>query len=183
MDIVKLHLDIVKNHVNIAFNGKEPWQIVSITTSSVLFLVWLYDFLDRDESLATRTKKTVFRLAKYIPQIRRKVEQELSAINSGFEEDVAEKTSNLKYLIELPAKGFSRDEILKTIRENLALSEDSWKSGHASGAVYIHDETLQGLVADAFRISSYTNPLHPDLFPGTIREYDKCELCSLSFVL
>lgn len=35
----------IKGGVNKSFTGKEPWQIVTITTSSVLVTLWFYDFL------------------------------------------------------------------------------------------------------------------------------------------
>lgn len=111
---------------------------------------------------------SVFRLAKKIPAIRRKVDEELGTISKSFEEDITNKTGKLQYLKQLPSKGLSSNEILNTLRINLALGEEGWKTGYASGAVYVHDENLQALTADAFKLSSYTNPLHPDLFPGKI---------------
>lgn len=35
-----------------------------------------------------------------------------------------------------------------------------------SGSVYYHDQELIDIVTEVYRRSSYTNPLHPDLFPG-----------------
>ncbi|XP_050295016.1 sphingosine-1-phosphate lyase [Anthonomus grandis grandis] len=169
MDTVRAVLDLLKSGINITFSGKEPWQIVSITTSSVLFIVWLYDFLDRDESLSVRGKKTIFRLAKYIPQVRRKVEDELNAINKTFQEDVIKKTAHLDYIVELPDKGLERDEIIKKLHENLRINEEAWQSGLASGAVYADDSNVKDLVGEVFKLSSYTNPLHPDLFPGVCK--------------
>lgn len=58
MDVVKSPLKYIANYIDVAFEGKEPWKIVTITTGSVLLVVWLYDFVDRDESVATRTKRT-----------------------------------------------------------------------------------------------------------------------------
>lgn len=38
-------LQCVKGGINRSFDGKEPWQIVTITTSTVLIVVWCYDLL------------------------------------------------------------------------------------------------------------------------------------------
>lgn len=35
----------VKGGINKIFIGKEPWQIVTITTSTVLIVIWCYDAL------------------------------------------------------------------------------------------------------------------------------------------
>lgn len=170
MDLLRMHLDILKNAVNNVFQGKEPWQVASITTSTVLFLVWLHDFVNREEPLLKRGKKAIFRVAKCIPQVRKKVDEELMVINKGFEEDVVKKTGHLEYIIELPKKGLTKEEILDRINKNLNLNKDSWNTGQASGAVYVNDnKELFDLIGETFKISSYTNPLHPDLFPGVCK--------------
>lgn len=43
-------MDVAKNHINLLFANKEPWQIAAITTSSTLFAVWLYQFVTKEES-------------------------------------------------------------------------------------------------------------------------------------
>lgn len=35
-----------------------------------------------------------------------------------------------------------------------------------SGAVYTYDEKIIDLITEVYRKTSYTNPLHPDIFPG-----------------
>lgn len=50
MDLVSLPVRSLKAAINSNFADKEPWQIVTITTSSVLASVWLWDFLCQDES-------------------------------------------------------------------------------------------------------------------------------------
>lgn len=36
-------LQLAKGGINKCFVGKEPWQIVTITTSTVLIFIWCYD--------------------------------------------------------------------------------------------------------------------------------------------
>lgn len=36
--------------INDIFQNKEPWQIVTITTTSTLAMVWLWNFVHQDES-------------------------------------------------------------------------------------------------------------------------------------
>lgn len=43
-------MDVAKNQVNLLFVKKEPWQIAAISTMSTLFVVWLYQFLTKEES-------------------------------------------------------------------------------------------------------------------------------------
>ncbi|KAJ8961993.1 hypothetical protein NQ314_005775 [Rhamnusium bicolor] len=94
MDIVKYPFSSLRVGINNGFSGKEPWQIVTITTSTVLLTIWFYNFLFQDES------------------------------------------------------------------------DFDWRSGLVSGSVYCHNEDLISLVSGVYSKTSYTNPLHPDLFPG-----------------
>lgn len=48
----------------------------------------------------------------------------------------------------------------------LILGNYDWKGGKVSGAVYFYNEDLINLVSEVYGKTSYTNPLHPDLFPG-----------------
>lgn len=41
-----------------------------------------------------------------------------------------------------------------------------WKEGLVSGSVYYYDQELINLVREVYGKASYTNPLHPDVFPG-----------------
>ena len=43
-------MDVVKTNINTFFAKKEPWQIASITASTTLLAVWLYQFITKEES-------------------------------------------------------------------------------------------------------------------------------------
>lgn len=44
-------LGTIKFFINDVFKEKEPWQIVTITTTTLLTSIWLWDFLFQDESM------------------------------------------------------------------------------------------------------------------------------------
>lgn len=50
MDLVSNSLSFTKNAVNNLFGPREPWQVASITASSLLTSIWLWNFLFQDES-------------------------------------------------------------------------------------------------------------------------------------
>jgi len=50
MDLVKNGILLSKTSVNNLFGQCEPWQVASITASSVLTSIWLWNFLFQDES-------------------------------------------------------------------------------------------------------------------------------------
>uniref|UniRef100_A0A6P7FCP7 sphinganine-1-phosphate aldolase n=1 Tax=Diabrotica virgifera virgifera TaxID=50390 RepID=A0A6P7FCP7_DIAVI len=169
MDYLSVPINALKGTLNNHFQGKEAWQIVTSTTTTVLLSVWFYGFLFQDESLTERTKKTVFRLARRIPAIRRKIETELDTIAKSFEDDIKKSTSTVTYITELPQKGLTNDELIQCLDQNLSLGEYNWKGGKVSGAVYFYNQDLINLISGIYGKTAYTNPLHPDLFPGVCK--------------
>ncbi|XP_050429258.1 sphingosine-1-phosphate lyase isoform X1 [Adelges cooleyi] len=166
MDFVKNGLLFSKNTINTMFGNTEPWQIASITASSILTSIWLWNFLVQDESFYVRTKKFAFTQIKKIPKIAQKIEEETKQISDTFENDVIENTKSEKYIVKLPVKGIPSDEIINTVNRYLDLGKYKWKEGYISGAVYYYDEKLIELLTTVYGLASYTNPLHSDIFPG-----------------
>nr|CAD7402494.1 unnamed protein product [Timema cristinae] len=110
-------------HFKIFVNGclcdKEPWQIVTLTTTSVLAGVWLWGFIFQEESLLSRGKKTAFRLARKIPMIARRIDSELDKINETFEKEVINRNQGNPYITTLPDKGKSHTEIVELVKQYL----------------------------------------------------------------
>nr|XP_003704170.1 PREDICTED: sphingosine-1-phosphate lyase [Megachile rotundata]XP_012142599.1 PREDICTED: sphingosine-1-phosphate lyase [Megachile rotundata]XP_012142600.1 PREDICTED: sphingosine-1-phosphate lyase [Megachile rotundata] len=156
----------VTEFLNNYFQGKEPWQIVTITSTTVLTSVWLWNFVFQDESLLERAKKKIFSLRYYIPTIRERIDQELNNINQTFEQQVVERMGTIPFVVKLPDKGLDPKNILDKVTECVQLGNYDWKSGKVSGAIYRIDTDLLRLMGDIYSIASYTNPLHPDVFPG-----------------
>ncbi|XP_018579185.1 sphingosine-1-phosphate lyase [Anoplophora glabripennis] len=166
MDIIRHPVSSLKFVINDSFNGKEPWQIVTITTTTIFLGVWFYDFLFQDESIIDRGKKTVFRLAKLIPSIKKRIDDELSSISKNFKDEVEERTKHTTYITELPHAKLSKKDIIEALNTNLGLGDYDWKNGLVSGAVYYYSPDLIDVVSEVYSKTSYTNPLHSDLFPG-----------------
>ncbi|KAI2657828.1 Sphingosine-1-phosphate lyase 1 [Labeo rohita] len=72
----------------------------------------------------------------------------------------------MSYTKLLPAQGLTHKQLLDKIREYETLSEVDWAKGKVSGAVYWGDEKLTDLLVKVYGEFAWTNPLHPDLFPG-----------------
>jgi hypothetical protein len=118
-------MDVVKAQINALFAKKEPWQIAAITTSSTLFVVWLYQFVTKEESkilshnksrskfitkvqypffqgLVSRFKKKFFKYIRYVPAVRRKIEAEFDNIQKTFEDEMLKHGEELGYIVKLP---------------------------------------------------------------------------------
>ena len=156
----------VKEFINNYFKGKEPWQVVAITSTTVLTTVWLWNFVFQEESLIERGKKQFFNLMNHIPCVREKVNKELRAIDSTFAKEALERMKTVPFILRLPNDGLESGEIVERVKECVELGDYDWESGKVSGAVYRVDTTLLQLMGTIYGIASYTNPLHPDVFPG-----------------
>ncbi|XP_076165683.1 sphingosine-1-phosphate lyase [Ptiloglossa arizonensis] len=159
----------IQGFINNWFQGKEPWQIVTITSTTVLATVWLWNFVFQDESLIQRGKRQFFNLRNYIPSIRDRINRELNNINSSFEKDALQRLQNIPFVVKLPDDGMEPDEILKQVQQSIQLGDYDWSNGKVSGAVYTINTKLSHLMGNIYGIASYTNPLHPDVFPGVCK--------------
>uniref|UniRef100_A0A3P8QJ96 sphinganine-1-phosphate aldolase n=1 Tax=Astatotilapia calliptera TaxID=8154 RepID=A0A3P8QJ96_ASTCA len=72
----------------------------------------------------------------------------------------------MSYTTELPSKGLSQAKVMEKIKEYDTLNEVKWDKGLVSGAVYWGDESLTNLLVKVYGDFAWSNPLHPDIFPG-----------------
>ncbi|XP_043282236.1 sphingosine-1-phosphate lyase [Venturia canescens] len=172
----------LKGVVNNVFKEKEPWQIVTITTTTVLGAVWVWNFVFQEESVYERGKRQVFKLVKMIPSVKKRLETELVAMNKSLEEDLLQRLKRDSFVTKLPEKGLTPEQVLDKVKKYTELGSYDWKGGKVSGTVYTDNEQLMNLIADVYGIASYTNPLHPDVFPGVCKmEAEVVRICCRLF--
>ncbi|XP_036334273.1 sphingosine-1-phosphate lyase [Rhagoletis pomonella] len=160
---------VLTGGVNRAFGNREPWLVATITATTVLGTVWLWTFINQDESILVRGKRQFFRLAKRLPAVRRKIDAEVSKAKDNFEGEIRRSCTNLTWSLELPEHGLGHDEILQLVDKHLNIGHYNWREGRVSGAVYGFNEELVELITQVYGKTSYTNPLHPDIFPGVCK--------------
>ncbi|KAK3926157.1 Sphingosine-1-phosphate lyase [Frankliniella fusca] len=167
LEVIRSAATHSKEFVNSLVGHKEPWQIVVMTASGTLAGVWLFEFIfDGDESAWVRCKKSAFRLLRKIPAVREKIDSELKKIELSFADDAKKRYQGKAFYHSLPAKGKADSEILKQVHEYLELGEYKWKDGFLSGSLYMWNPELISMLSEVCSAAFYTNPLHPDVFPG-----------------
>uniref|UniRef100_A0A1A9UGZ6 sphinganine-1-phosphate aldolase n=1 Tax=Glossina austeni TaxID=7395 RepID=A0A1A9UGZ6_GLOAU len=159
----------ITGNINRLFVNREPWQVATLTTTVVLSVAWLWNFASQEESIWLRTKKKFFQYVKKLPSVRHKIDEELSKTNQNFENEISKSCAKLYYNLELPENGLSNEKILKLVDQHLHIGNYDWRDGRVSGAVYGFHEELVDLVTKVYGKASYTNPLHPDIFPGVCK--------------
>lgn len=117
-----------------------------------------------------------------VPAIQRKIDAEIGKIAGEMEASVDKRTANLEYFMTLPELGLSRANILDIVDAYLGIGDFEWKDGHVSGAVYNLNADLCDLVGTVYQKTSYTNPLHSDVFPGINKmEAEVVRMCVAMF--
>ncbi|CAB1425095.1 unnamed protein product [Pleuronectes platessa] len=165
-EMVLLYLEEGRRHVNSRCADLEPWQIIGVTVMTTLGAVWVKGFLFQQESLVSRIKKKCFRLIRKIPFVGGAIQGQLNKALDDMSASLCTLKNGMSYTKQLPSKGLSQSQVLDKIREYETLNEVPWEKGCVSGAVYWGDETLTKLLVKVYGDFAWSNPLHPDIFPG-----------------
>ena len=134
-----------------------------------------------------RAKKFIFHYVRMIPMVKKKIDDEKLKAKHMLEEDMNKCTLSLEVYSKLPKSGRSIEEVAKEAREYLKLGKTvmrllailcnltivflylgdcDWQGGALSGCVYNVDSEVTTLITEVYGLSAWTNPLHPDVFPG-----------------
>lgn len=165
-EMVLIYLEEGRQQVNARCEGLEPWQVIGATIITTLGAVWLKGFLFQNESLTSRIKKQFFRLIRKIPFVGSGIKGQLDKVLDDMSVSLCTLKEGMSYTKQLPSKGLTQSQVLDKIREYETLNEVDWEKGCVSGAVYWGDESLTKLLVKVYGDFAWSNPLHPDIFPG-----------------
>uniref|UniRef100_A0A8C6MCR5 sphinganine-1-phosphate aldolase n=1 Tax=Nothobranchius furzeri TaxID=105023 RepID=A0A8C6MCR5_NOTFU len=165
-EMVLLYLDKGRWKVNSYCADMEPWQIIGASVVAVLGAVWVKGFLFQQESLTSRIRKQCFQLIRKLPFVGDSIQKQLNKALDDMSESVCTLKEGMSYTRELPSKGLSQNQVLDKIKEYDTLNDVKWEKGCCSGAVYWGDESLTKLLVKVYGDFAWSNPLHPDIFPG-----------------
>lgn len=73
--------------------------------------------------LVKRAKTQLFKLIRYIPSIRDKINKELININETFEKDVVKRLKETPFIVHLPENGLSDEKILDLVTQSVYLGK------------------------------------------------------------
>ncbi|XP_029464919.1 sphingosine-1-phosphate lyase 1 isoform X2 [Rhinatrema bivittatum] len=160
------YLSETRAYVNGLCREVEPWQLIIVTFVTTLLAVWLYEFLFQSESLYSRFKKQFFRILRKLPFIGAQIQRQLNKAVDDMADAMLTLKDGMGYVKALPAKGLEQAKVLEKAKEYSSLGEVRWDNGKVSGAVYSGEERLTQLFLKIYAEFAWSNPLHPDVFPG-----------------
>nr|XP_044993489.1 sphingosine-1-phosphate lyase 1 [Jaculus jaculus]XP_044993490.1 sphingosine-1-phosphate lyase 1 [Jaculus jaculus]XP_044993491.1 sphingosine-1-phosphate lyase 1 [Jaculus jaculus] len=165
LEILEAYSTKAKNYVNGCCTKYEPWQLIAWSVLCTLLVVWVYEFIFQPESLWSRLKKKCFKLIRKTPFIGRMIQRELEKTKENVSKYMAFLKVDREYVKTLPAQGLSPAAVLEKLKEYSSM-DVFWQEGKASGAVYNGEQKLTELLVQAYGDFAWSNPLHPDIFPG-----------------
>ncbi|XP_060710242.1 sphingosine-1-phosphate lyase 1 isoform X2 [Hemiscyllium ocellatum] len=165
-ETIWLYLGKGKKYVNAHCQGLEPWQIIAITAVTTLLGVWLYGFLFQQQSISSRLKKFFFKIVRKLPFLAAAVQKQLNKALDDLSTSVLTLKDGTTYITSLPAQGLAESELLLKLKDYSTMGEVHWEKGQVSGTVYSGEEQLTKLMVKVYGDFAWSNPLHPDIFPG-----------------
>ncbi|KAJ8248172.1 hypothetical protein GJAV_G00239130 [Gymnothorax javanicus] len=165
-EMLKMYLERTRQLVNSSCQDLEAWQIIAGTLVSTLLAVWIKEQLFQRESLTSRIKKQCFRLLRKIPFVGASIQAQLNKALDDMSVSLCTLKDGMSYIKSLPAQGLTQTQVLDAIKQYDALGEVQWEKGKVSGAVYSGDPKLTNLLVKVYGDFAWSNPLHPDIFPG-----------------
>ena len=73
---------------------------------------------------------------------------------------------NMDEVTELPSRGLDETALIAKTKEYLDMGEFDWTAGTQSGTVYNGNPELTKVMTEVYGMAAWSNPLHPDTFPG-----------------
>ncbi|KAI6195567.1 hypothetical protein M3Y94_01002100 [Aphelenchoides besseyi] len=138
-----------------------------------IFSTWLFlrlrHFVRRSEkTLWSRFKSFAFQLFRRIPAVRKRIERELDQTFQGVLTSIHDCDKERDHIKVLPTNGMNAEDILARVQRYDEMNQKfDFRSGRVSGTVYTDmREDLLEMLTTVFKRYAYSNPLHPDIFPG-----------------
>ncbi|CAF1117488.1 unnamed protein product [Rotaria sp. Silwood1] len=148
-------------------NSLSPLQLIAITALVTTCGLSIYQFLfSHDEDISTRIREIIFRMARQLPAVKRKIAEAREATLKTVFNDIAKSVAGHEFTKVLPDHGLSQEELIKKLEHYRKLEKINFKSGQISGCVYKLAKTdMTEIYNKAFTLFGESNPLHVDVFP------------------
>ncbi|KRZ70667.1 Sphingosine-1-phosphate lyase 1, partial [Trichinella papuae] len=162
-----IHLiDWCRRLYNVNFGELEPWQISAYTFCAFSVFLWLDKFFHCEEAFVVRLEKTLFRTARRLPWVKRKISVQLSKTRQSVQMELQKNDPDPEFIRHLPDRGFDKNDIMAKAERYQKAGTFDFSKGKVSGAVYNANTELVSLNAEIMKLFCWSNPLHPDIFPG-----------------
>ncbi|CEF63252.1 Sphingosine-1-phosphate lyase 1 [Strongyloides ratti] len=156
------------DNINLKLDKIQPGTLVILTITGTLIITKFGKWLKKSEKpIHKRIGSYFFSLLRKLPAVQKEIQKQLAGTRKELIHSIHKYDKEKNFIKEIPNKTMSYEEILKLASEYEEMSTFDVKGGKVSGTVYtdISDDHLK-LITAIFNKYAYSNPLHPDVFPG-----------------
>uniref|UniRef100_A0A0N5CD33 sphinganine-1-phosphate aldolase n=1 Tax=Strongyloides papillosus TaxID=174720 RepID=A0A0N5CD33_STREA len=155
-------------NINLKLDKIQPGTLVILTIAGTYVVIKFNRWCKKSEKpIHKRIYSYFFSLLRKLPVVQKEIEKQLSNTKKDLIHSIHKYDKEKKFIKEIPIKAMSTEEILTLANDYEKMSTFDVKGGKVSGTVYtdISDDHLK-LLTSIFHNYAYSNPLHPDVFPG-----------------
>jgi sphinganine-1-phosphate aldolase len=107
-----------------------------------------------------------FDRVRTIPYVKRKVQEEMGKVSVQLRKSLLSGTEGMASHTRLPSEAVPEEELTAQLTALQQMGHHKWEEGRVSGTVYHGGDDITRISAKAYEMFIWTNPLHPDVFPG-----------------
>ncbi|CAJ0931014.1 unnamed protein product, partial [Mesorhabditis belari] len=166
--IVKEHAVVVHESVTNQLKKVDPVLLVIGTIAGTLvYLKTVHLYTRSDQPLHKRLMAWGFQKFRRLPAVKRKIEKELEKPKLEILESIHKDDVDRQFIAAIPEESMSQEDLLQLAEKYDNYGKFDVANGKVSGTVYTdRTENHMDLMEKIYRRYAYSNPLHPDVFPG-----------------
>jgi sphinganine-1-phosphate aldolase len=101
-----------------------------------------------------------------LPGVSSQVDRQVSAAVREIAAKIAPDEPEATRYLTIPKQGWQKEKLSEELLRLSGLPRTRWEDGKVSGAVYHGEDSLLEIQAQAMKLWSVANPIHPDVFPA-----------------
>lgn len=156
----------IRNTVNEQIGGLEPLKLVAVTAATTCVINYVWNNYYGEYTFSERMSKMFFYYLKKLPMIKNQIDTQKKEALDDMRTVFMVERDNEEFNLVLPESGRKPKEVLNACKTLDSYGDVDWKGGKVSGTVYHGGDELTKLMEQVFGMFCWSNPLHPDVFPG-----------------
>uniref|UniRef100_A0AC35UF34 Sphingosine-1-phosphate lyase n=1 Tax=Rhabditophanes sp. KR3021 TaxID=114890 RepID=A0AC35UF34_9BILA len=141
--------------------------LIGSIAGTVTFMKYCQWRKKSEKAVHKRIGTYFFSLLRKLPSVQKEIETKLGATKKDLIHSIHQYDKKGNFILQLPKEAYTFDQIMALAKEYDEMATFDVDGGKVSGTVYTdRAEKHLDLLTAVFKKYAYSNPLHPDVFPG-----------------
>uniref|UniRef100_A0A1I7XSY6 sphinganine-1-phosphate aldolase n=1 Tax=Heterorhabditis bacteriophora TaxID=37862 RepID=A0A1I7XSY6_HETBA len=141
--------------------------VLSAVTGTVVYKKILKIYRRSEEPVIRRLVAYTFSRIRRLPMVKAKIDEKLCIAKGEILKTIHIDDTDRIFITNIPLQGLSNEEVISLASRYEAYGKFKIDSGKVSGTVYTdRKQSHISLLTKIYEKYAYSNPLHPDVFPG-----------------